>query len=183
MEIIYPERLPAALECAYCGGVMVVDFMQWGGQCPRCGGSATIDEIAKALSLSAVLIHESQGPTQAVGSALLPAPYGVSGSVSAYFSDGARWSAAGISGAYPDMRVAGIPTDVNPYVCRIDGKRPAWGDSGLCEFHGGGAFIYGEPVTSDNYRRIEKEQGKTIRRMLAEHNALPHPPEPSMTWR
>jgi hypothetical protein len=51
VEYIGPESVRAALECAYCGKVIVVDLMRWNGECYRCTGSATIDEIATALAL------------------------------------------------------------------------------------------------------------------------------------
>ena len=51
VEYIGPDQVPVALECAYCGKVIVVDLLRWNGECFRCGGSATIDEIATALAL------------------------------------------------------------------------------------------------------------------------------------
>ncbi len=51
VEYVGPEQVPVALECAYCGKVIVVDLLRWNGECYRCGGSATIEGIATALAL------------------------------------------------------------------------------------------------------------------------------------
>lgn len=62
VEYVGPEQVPVALECAYCGKVIVVDLLRWNGECFRCSGSTTIDEIATALSLIPAPVIQSTEP-------------------------------------------------------------------------------------------------------------------------
>jgi len=157
-EILGPTGARAALECAYCGRVMIVDFLQWNGECPRCGGYATIDEIAQAL-----FITDQRKPQPD----RFPDPRtflfgGATGSVASLQDQIDAWA---VTGSLHDMRLL-IP---EPQVCRIDGHQPAVGDSGLCEHHGGGWLYEGLlPITADNYLQIELEHGKSIERLIIE---------------
>lgn len=41
--------------------------------------------------------------------------------------------------------------------CRIDGKAPAVGVTGLCKVHGGGSSVYGRPITHENREAIREK--------------------------
>jgi hypothetical protein len=140
MEYVGPDHLMAAFECEYCGNGYAVDLLKQTVQCPGCSASPTYEAIMNAIPAPVL-------------KAMYEMPYAPTGSVTG-------------SLAYSQM-LGGIPPKE---LCRMPKCAiTEWGDSGLCERHGGGAFYYGRPVTSDNYREIEKEEGKSIRALITEH--------------
>lgn len=125
LEILQPNKFPAAFECEYCGTAYVVDLISREIDCPGCSHPPPYDQLAAALS-----------PPLFRDTATEPVEYEgmITGSAQAY----ASWQ--------------GLNHIVER--CRIDCKAPAVGDSGLCKAHGGGSSVYGHPITHENREAI-----------------------------
>lgn len=143
VEYIGPERMRVALECAYCGKVIVVDLMLWNGECYRCTGSASIDEIATALAL---IPPPPQLQSQAQMDQLV---YG-SGTVGLRSTDPIMMSMIGGSGSYPDQRLYAPAVSPPPKVNYFMGKAV---------------------LTKDDRERAEEITGIPWERMVLEHEA------------
>lgn len=130
-EIIQSDKLPAAFECEYCGTAYVVDLTSREIDCPGCGHPPPYDQLAAAISPP--LFRDTamyRGKTWEDAAM-------ITGSGRAY----ASWHG-------PNNTVER---------CRIDGKAPAVGDSGLCRVHGGGSSFYGHPITHENREDIREK--------------------------
>lgn len=129
LEIIHSDKFPAAFECEYCATAYVVDLISREINCPGCSHPPPYDQLVAVISppLFRDTAMEYRGKT----------------------GEGAGM----ITGSGPTFASWQGPNNIVER-CRIDGRHPAVGDSGLCKVHGGGSSVYGRLITHENREAI-----------------------------